>query len=68
MTEPSFIDWERVGEKIPCECGRPARGLTCRCKCGECGSQNLRWISWGSYLDRDLVCMYCNHVQDIWDC
>ena len=54
-----------------CTCGRPERGLTCRCTCDECGAAGPRallWEAWGAYLDKDLVCQACGHVQDIWDC
>lgn len=51
-----------------CDCGRPARRMPCRCTCSRCASRNLRWEPWGSYLDKDLVCQDCRHLQDTWDC
>jgi hypothetical protein len=51
-----------------CTCGRPERGMKCRCVCDECGSRELGWKAWGSYLDRDLICVGCGHIQDIWNC
>ena len=41
----------------------------CRCTCDKCGSKNLLWQSWGSgYLDKDLVCQNCKHIQSTWNC
>jgi hypothetical protein len=51
-----------------CTCGRPEKKLTCRCTCEKCGSKDLKWVAWGAYLDKDLVCQECDNVQDIWDC
>lgn len=58
----------REKTEATCTCKRPERGLTCRCTCEKCGSHMLGWQPWGSYLDRDLVCCMCGHVQDIWNC
>lgn len=55
-------------EKPECTCGRPEHRSTCRCTCSECWGRKLDWKSWGSYLDRDLVCQECGHTQDTWDC
>jgi hypothetical protein len=64
------------GMRLGCFC----KPLTCHCDvyaevadsrrtyCQRCGSTDLMWESWGSYLDRDLVCQGCRHVVDIWDC
>lgn len=51
-----------------CTCGRPERRLSCRCICEKCGGRELVWVPVGNYLDRDLTCQGCQHVQDIWDC
>lgn len=51
-----------------CTCGRPERGMTCRCTCEKCGSLKLTWVAWGVYLDKDLCCDSCDHVQDVWEC
>lgn len=51
-----------------CACGRPARGLTCRCTCDRCGGRRLQWVPVGHYLDKNLECLGCGHTQDIWDC
>lgn len=74
--KPETSDSERMqrlaaalkGPKPPCTCGRPEQGMTCRCTCSECYSQNLAWVPWGSYLDKDLNCRDCGHTQDIWNC
>jgi len=39
-----------------------------RSRCPKCGCTDLKWEAWGSYLDKDLVCIQCNYVVDIWDC
>lgn len=59
---------EEFQDQNPCICGRPDRGLKCRCTCPECLSKNLAWEAWGSYLDKDLVCKDCKYTVDIWNC
>lgn len=51
-----------------CTCKRPERYLTCRCRCDECNGTELKWVAWGLYLDKDLLCAACGHHQDSWDC
>lgn len=61
-------DVTKVKTLAACTCGRPDRNLTCRCTCSQCGSRELTWKPFGHYLDKDLVCDKCEHVQDFWDC
>ena len=49
---------------VECTCQR----RDCRCHCHRCGSRNLVWESWGSYLDKDLVCQNCKWTQSLWNC
>lgn len=58
---------ERLANSV-CSCGRTEKGWTCRCTCSKCGGRSLVWEAWGSYLDKDLVCRDCQHVQDTWNC
>lgn len=58
----------RLDGLLHCTCGRPAQGNSCRCYCPRCGSTNLRWERWGSYLDKDLVCQKCRYEVSSWDC
>lgn len=56
------------GPHRSCECGRPAMKLACRCTCEKCNCRVLWWVPVGHYLDKDLVCQGCGHIQDTWDC
>lgn len=64
----AFVEYLLEFDPRPCICDRPAQGLVCRCTCDMCDGHDFKWVSWGSYLDKDLTCKSCGHVQDVWDC
>jgi len=60
----------KAGDLESCICWEPRKEdrSTCRCTYSKCASRDLAWVSWGSYLDKDLKCQDCGYVQDYWDC